>query len=82
MQHDGLIVTPLIHLSQSILQYPSTFGRCTYDYWIATNRFDLSAEQIAQIYKLRWDIEKLFAWLKRHLKVYQLIARSPYGRMI
>jgi len=52
------------------------------DYWIATNRFDLSAEQIAQIYKLRWDIEKFFAWWKRHLKVYHLIARSPYGLMI
>jgi hypothetical protein len=52
------------------------------DYWIATNRFDLSAEQIAQIYKLRWDIEKFFAWWKRHLKVYHLIARSPYGLMV
>jgi hypothetical protein len=52
------------------------------NYWIATNRFDLSAEQIAQIYKLRWDIEKFFAWWKRHLKVYHLIARSPYGLMI
>ncbi len=52
------------------------------DYWIATNRFDLKAEQIAQIYKLRWDIEKFFAWWKRHLKVYHLIARSPYGLMI
>ena len=26
-------------------------------YWIATDRFDLTAEQIALIYKLRWDIE-------------------------
>jgi hypothetical protein len=26
-------------------------------YWIATNRYDLSAEQIATAYKLRWDIE-------------------------
>jgi IS4 transposase len=52
------------------------------DYWIATNRFDLKAEQIAQIYKLRWDIENFFAWWKRHLKVYHLIARSPYGLMV
>ncbi len=52
------------------------------EYWIATNRFDLSAEHIAQIYKLRWDIEKFFAWWKRHLKVYHLIARSPYGLMV
>jgi len=51
-------------------------------YWIATSRFDLTAEQIALIYKLRWDIEKFFAWWKRHLRVYHLIARSEYGLMV
>jgi len=51
-------------------------------YWVATNRFDLSAEQIALIFKLRWEIEKFFAWWKRHLKVYHLIARSEYGLMV
>jgi hypothetical protein len=51
-------------------------------YWIATSRFDLTAEQIALIYKLRWDIEKFFAWWKRHLSVYHLIARSEYGLMV
>lgn len=51
-------------------------------YWVATDRFDLTAEQIAQIYKLRWEIEKFFAWWKRHLKVYHLISRSEHGLMI
>ena len=52
------------------------------EYWIATDRFDLTAEQIAQIYKLRWEIEKFFGWWKRHLRVYHLIARSEHGLMI
>jgi len=52
------------------------------DYWIATDRRDLTAEQIAQIYKLRWNIENFFAWWKRHLRVYHLIARSQYGLMV
>ena len=52
------------------------------DYWIATDRFDLSAEQIAAVFKLRWDIETFFAWWKRHLKVYHIIARSEYGLMV
>lgn len=52
------------------------------EYWIATDRFDLTAEQIALIYKLRWDIEKFFAWWKRHLKVYHLLARSKNGLMV
>jgi hypothetical protein len=51
-------------------------------YWVATSRFDLTSEQIALIYKLRWDIEKFFAWWKRHLRVYHLIARSEYGLMV
>jgi len=52
------------------------------DYGVATDRRDLSAEQIAFIYKLRWQIEKFFAWWKRHLKVYHLIARTEYGLMV
>ncbi len=49
------------------------------NYWIATNRFDLTAEQIAEAYKLRWEIESFFAWWKRHLAVYHILARSEYG---
>ena len=52
------------------------------DYWVATDRRDLTAEQIAKIYKLRWNIEDFFAWWKRHLRVYHLIARSEYGLMV
>jgi transposase len=51
-------------------------------YWVATDRFDLLAEQVALIYKLRWDIESFFAWWKRHLKVYHLFARSKNGLMV
>ena len=52
------------------------------DYWVATDRFDLNAEQIAFVYKLRWNIETFFAWWKRHLKVYHLFARSRNGLMV
>ena len=51
-------------------------------YYIATDRYDLTAEQIATIYKLRWTIESFFQWWKKHLKVYHLIARSEYGLMV
>lgn len=50
-------------------------------YYVATDRHDLTAEQIAAIYKLRWTIETFFKWWKEHLKVYHLIARSEYGLM-
>ena len=51
-------------------------------YWVATDRFDILAEQVALIYKLRWDIENFFAWWKRHLNVYHLFARSKNGLMV
>jgi hypothetical protein len=34
-----------------------------------TNNFDLSAKQIALLYKQRWQIELFFKWIKQHLKV-------------
>lgn len=52
------------------------------EYWVATDRHDLSAEEVALVYKLRWNIEIFFGWWKRHLKVYHLIARSPHGLMV
>jgi len=52
------------------------------NYWVATDRYDLTAEQIALAYKLRWNIETFFAWWKQHLKVYHLIARSKDGLMV
>jgi hypothetical protein len=52
------------------------------DYWVATNRYDLTAEEVAEVYKLRWNIETFFGWWKRHLKLYHLIARSKYGLMV
>lgn len=51
-------------------------------YYVATNRFDLTAEKIALIYKLRWQVEKFFAWWKRHLKVYHLLSRSEHGLLV
>lgn len=34
-----------------------------------TNNFELSAQQVAFLYKNRWQIELFFKWIKQHLKV-------------
>nr|WP_232223834.1 IS4 family transposase [Desulforegula conservatrix] len=52
------------------------------EYFVATNRCDLSAEQIATIYKLRWKIETFFRWWKQHLKVYHIMSRTEHGVIV
>ncbi|WP_307343662.1 transposase [Caldalkalibacillus uzonensis] len=41
---------------------------------IITNRFDLDAENIGEIYRSRWAIELFFKWLKQHVRI-----KSFYG---
>lgn len=60
----------------AIKDYPEKLRRIKYHdditnntYVFLTNNFDLTAEQIANIYKRRWDIEQFFKWIKGHLKV-------------
>jgi len=48
-------------------------------YWIATNRYDLTAEEVAQVYKLCRNIETFFGWWKGHLKVYHLSPAAGMG---
>ena len=37
--------------------------------WFLSNSFDITAEEIAQLYKYRWKVELFFKWIKQHLKV-------------
>ena len=34
-----------------------------------TNNFELSAEEVAFLYKNRWKVELFFKWIKQHLKI-------------
>lgn len=43
---------------------------------LATNDFDRSAEELAALYKRRWEIELFFKWLKQNLKIKQFLGRS------
>ena len=39
------------------------------DLMFLSNNFELTAEEIAQLYKYRWKVELFFKWIKQHLKV-------------
>ena len=43
---------------------------------IATNDFERSANEIAEFYKRRWEIELFFKWLKQNLKIKKFLGRS------
>lgn len=44
-----------------------------------TNRFDLKALEICEIYQRRWQIEILFRWLKCQLKIDRVISYTENG---
>ncbi|WP_066175869.1 IS4 family transposase, partial [Bacillus marinisedimentorum] len=46
-------------------------------YRVVTNRWDLEASDIAEIYRLRWRIELFFKWIKQHLKVVKWFNHKP-----
>jgi len=39
------------------------------EFMFLTNAMELTAQQIADLYKNRWQIELFFKWLKQHLKI-------------
>ncbi len=47
-----------------------------------TNRYDLSAKTIVELYQARWQIELFFGWIKRHLQLAHWYAYSENGVLI
>jgi len=46
---------------------------------IVTNDFQLSAEEIGDIYRYRWKIELFFKWIKQHLQIKHLYSKAKSG---
>ena len=60
----------------ALKQYPEKLRKIKYldkdtnkVFIFLTNNFELSALQVALLYKYRWKIELFFKWIKQHLKV-------------
>jgi len=58
------------------LDYPDAIRRLKYydsdlkmEFVFITNNFEISALEVARLYKYRWAVELFFKWIKQHLKV-------------
>lgn len=44
--------------------------------YLLTNRFDLSCDEISEMYRSRWAIETFFKWMKQHLRIKRFYGTS------
>ena len=49
------------------------------EFWFLTNEFELSAKEIADYYRKRWDIEVFFRFLKQELNLSHLVSLNKNG---
>jgi len=69
--------------------YPELLRRVHYrdpetgkEYVFLTNRLDLSALEVAELYRRRWQIELFFKWIKQNLKVKAFYGSSKNAVLI
>lgn len=49
------------------------------EFWFLTNEFNLSAKEISDYYRKRWDIEVFFRFLKQELNLSHLVSMNKNG---
>ena len=49
------------------------------EFWFLTNEFDLSAKEISDYYRKRWDVEVFFRFLKQELNLSHLVSVNQNG---
>ena len=54
-------------------------GKTNKEFWFLTNEFELTAKEIADYYRKRWDIEVFFRFLKQELNLSHLVSLNKNG---
>ena len=77
-KQSGVICDQTVRLKNQLvsLKYPQELRRVKYydaetdtKYVFITNNFEITSNEVAGLYKYRWNIELFFKWIKQHLKV-------------
>jgi hypothetical protein len=73
IRYDGII---RLNSKNGRESYPKPIRKICYhdeeydrNYVFITNNFELSAQEISDIYKSRWQVELFFKWIKQNLKI-------------
>lgn len=69
----------LYGISKKPLRYIEFIDEKERTYRILTTRFDLTDQQVMDIYRNRWIIELFFKWMKQHLKLTKIWSTKPQG---
>ena len=85
-----VLADQLIRLSspQGQTCYPELLRRVHYldpegqEYVFLTNRLDLPALEVAELYRRRWQIELFFKWIKQNLKIKAFYGTSKNAVLI
>ncbi|HEV1998687.1 MAG TPA: IS4 family transposase [Candidatus Dormibacteraeota bacterium] len=74
----GAVLPDLRLVTATVLPVPKAAGPRAHPvlYRLITDRWDLSATEIVQIYLWRWQIELFFRWLKRHVHLLRVLGYS------
>jgi hypothetical protein len=69
---------------KSSVYYPEQLRRVHYfdielkkHFYFLTNNFNLSALTVSGLYKLRWQVELFFKWIKQHLRIKAFYGTTP-----
>jgi len=70
-------------------EYPEELRRVTFYHKesgktlkFITNNFEVTADEISDLYKSRWQIELFFKWIKQHLRIKSFYSTSKNGVLI
>ena len=86
-----VLADQMIRLSspQGQARYPELLRRVHYqdpetgkEYVFLTNRLDLPAPEVAELYRRRWQIELFFKWIKQNLKIKAFYGTSKNAVLI
>ena len=76
--HQGAVLHNIRLVTASVAPLPAAarLGKAPVVYEVLTERWDLSAAEVVQLYLWRWQIELFFRWLKSHVHLTQLLGYS------